>query len=185
MKVKFILIALVISWTAYGQSIKSVGTYADILIVNAEIYTVDAAKSWAEAMAIKDGKIIYVGSLKEAKKFQTKRTRTIDCEGRFIMPAFYDLHCHILQAVLDEEKYCKIQSSTLEGTIKKIQECIIKQEKNSWITGVGYFPELFGETGPNKNLLDSLIPDKPAFFYDLGFHNIWANSRALAGRVLS
>lgn len=179
MKVKFIFIALVISWTAYGQSIKSVGTYADILIVNAEIYTVDAAKSWAEAMAIKDGKIIFIGSLKEAKKFQTKRTRTIDCEGRFIMPAFYDLHCHILQAVLDEEKYCKIQSSTLEGTIKKIQECIIKQEKNSWITGSGYFPEIFGETGPDKSLLDSLIPDKPAFFYDVGFHNIWANSRAL------
>ena len=179
MKVKFIFIAIVISWTAYGQSIKSVGTYADILIVNAEIYTVDAAKRWAEAMAIKDGKIIFIGSLKEAKKFQTKRTRTIDCEGRFIMPAFYDLHCHILQAVLDEEKYCKIQSSTLEGTIKKIQECIIKQEKNSWITGSGYFLELFGETGPNKSLLDSLIPDKPAFFYDMGYHDIWANSRAL------
>jgi predicted amidohydrolase YtcJ len=179
MKVKFIFIALIISWTTYGQNIKRVATYADILIVNAEIYTVDAAKSWAEAMAIKDGKIIFIGSLKEAKKFQTKLTRTIDCKGQFIMPAFYDLHCHILQAVLDEEKYCKIQSSTLEGTIKKIQEGIIKQEKNSWITGAGYFPELFGETGPNKNLLDSLIPDKPAFFYDVGFHNIWANSRAL------
>ena len=179
MKVYLISIALIFSWTTYGQNIKNSRTYADMLIVNAEIYTVDGAKTWAEAMALKDGKIIYVGSLQESKKFQTKLTKIIDCEGRFIMPAFYDLHCHILQAVLDEERYCKIQSNTIEGTIKKIQDGITKQKKNSWITGAGYFPELFSEAGPNKGLLDSLIPDKPAFFYDIGYHNIWANSKAL------
>ncbi|MGY8916121.1 MAG: amidohydrolase family protein [Flavobacteriales bacterium] len=179
MKVKFIFIALFISWTAYGQSVKGVGTSADILIVNAEIYTVDAAKSWAEAIAIKDGKIIYVGSLLEAKKHQTELTKIIDCKGKFIMPALYDLHCHILQAVLDEERYCKIQSSSIEGTIIKIKEGVTRQEKNTWITGAGYMPELFGEIGPNKSLLDSLIPDKPAFFFDIGYHNIWVNSRAL------
>ena len=179
MKEKFIFLALIFSWTAYGQTIKSGETYADLLFVNAEIYTVDAAKSWAEAMAIKDGKIIYIGSLHEAKKYQTKLTKIIDCEGRFIMPAFYDLHCHILQAVLDEERYFKIQSSSLEGTIKKIQDGITKQKKNTWITGAGYFPEIFGEKGPNKTLLDSLIPDKPAFFFDIGYHNIWVNSKAL------
>lgn len=179
MKINLIFIALIFSWTAYGQTIRNDGTYADMLIVNAEIYTVDAAKTWAEAMAIKDGKIIYVGTLQKAKKFQTKLTKIIDCEGRFIMPAFYDLHCHILQAVLDEERYCKIQSNSIEGTIKKIQEGIAKKKDNSWITGAGYFPELFGEAGPNKRLLDSLIPDKPAFFYDIGYHNIWVNSRAL------
>ena len=179
MKVYLISIALIFSWTTYGQNIKNSRTYADMLIVNAEIYTVDGAKTWAEAMALKDGKIIYVGSLLESKKFQTKLTKIIDCEGQFIMPGFYDLHCHILQAVLDEERYCKIQSNSIEGTIKKIQDGITKQKKNSWITGAGYFPELFSEAGPNKGLLDSLIPDKPAFFYDIGYHNIWANSKAL------
>jgi predicted amidohydrolase YtcJ len=179
MKAKFIFITLIFFCTAYGQSLKSAKTYADLLFVNAEIYTVDAVKSWAEAMAIKDGKIIYIGSLHEAKKYQTKLTKMIDCEGRFIMPAFYDLHCHILQAVLDEERYIKIQSSTLEGTIQKIKEGIIRQKNNSWITGAGYLPELFGDKGPDKTLLDSLIPDKPAFFFDVGYHNFWVNSRAL------
>ncbi|RIA09720.1 hypothetical protein OE09_1566 [Flavobacteriaceae bacterium MAR_2010_72] len=179
MKTNFIFIALIFFWTSYGQPIKSAETYADLLIVNAEIYTVDAAKSWAEAMAIKDGKIIYVGSLLEAKKHQTELTKIIDCEGKFIMPALYDLHCHILQAALDEERYFKIQSSSIEGTIIKIKEGVIKQEKNTWITGAGYLPELFGEIGPNKSLLDSLIPDKPAYFFDIGYHNIWVNSKAL------
>ena len=179
MKKNFIFLAFIFSWTAYGQTIKSGENNDGLLFMNAEIYTVDAAKSWAEAMVIKKGKIIYVGSLQEAKKYQTKLTKTIDCEGRFIMPAFYDLHCHILQAVLDEERYFKIQSNSLEGTIKKIQDGITKQKKNTWITGAGYFPELFGEKGPNKSLLDSLIPDKPAFFFDIGYHNIWVNSKAI------
>lgn len=179
MKAKFIFIALIFSCVANGQTIKSEGPYADILLVNAEIYTVDAVKSWAEAMAIKDGKIIYVGSLQEAKKYQIKRTKIIDGEGKFLMPAFYDMHCHILQAALDEERYYKIHSSSIDGTIRKIQDAVTKQKKNSWIIGAGYFPELFGDTGPNKSLLDSLIPDKPAFFYDIGYHNIWVNSRAL------
>ena len=179
MKEKLIFIVFFFICTAQGQTIKSAGAYADMLFVNAEIYTVDATKSWAQAMAIRDGKIIYIGSMQEAKKYQTKFTKIIDCEGRFIMPAFYDLHCHILQAVLDEERYCKIQSSSIEGTIRKIQDGITKQKMNTWITGAGYFPELFGDAGPNKSLLDSLIPDKPAFFFDIGYHNIWVNSRAL------
>ncbi len=179
MKANFIFIVLFISYTTYGQGKRNAESYADLLIVNAEIYTVDAAKTWAEAMAIKNGRIIYVGSLKEANKLKNKTTKILDCEGKFIMPAFYDMHCHILQAVLDEGRFWKIQSNTIEGTIKKIQEGLVAQKNSLWITGAGYFPEIFGEDGPNKSILDSIIPDKPAFFYDIGFHNIWVNSKAL------
>jgi hypothetical protein len=72
MKYIFIFLVPIFSWNVFGQTIKSGDRYADLLFINAEMYTVDAARSWAEAMAIKDGKIIYVGSLQQAKKYQSK-----------------------------------------------------------------------------------------------------------------
>lgn len=152
---------------------------ADIIITNATIYTVDGKNPWAEAIAIKDGKIIYVGAKENVQSFAASNTEFLDFGEMFVMPAFYDMHCHLLQAVLDQNKYCKIQATTLDETIKKIIACKNSQNDREWIMGAGYYPELFGINGPNKSLLDSLIPDKPAFFFDIGYHNIWVNSKAL------
>jgi len=69
---------------------------ADIEVVNARIYTVDAAKPWAEAVAIRAGKIVAVGSASDLEKFRGPSTKVIDAGSRLILPGFTDSHIHFL-----------------------------------------------------------------------------------------
>jgi urease alpha subunit len=69
---------------------------ADTIILNARVYTVNAAQPWAEAVAVKDGRILFVGSTKEAKRFKSKDTRVIDAGGRLVLPGIEDSHVHFV-----------------------------------------------------------------------------------------
>ncbi len=69
---------------------------ADLVLRNAVIYTADDRAPRAEALAIKRGKIVYVGSNDGVKSYQGARTKTVDLAGRFVFPGFTDGHCHIM-----------------------------------------------------------------------------------------
>ena len=65
----------------------------DILYINGQIYTVDSSKSWAEAVAVKSGKITFVGTNDEAKSIEAKET--VDLDGKMMLPGFIEAHGHV------------------------------------------------------------------------------------------
>ena len=67
---------------------------ADTILTNGSVYTVNPAQPWAQAVAISNGRIVYVGSVAGAKSLQGKATRVIDLGGRFVMPGLVDEHVH-------------------------------------------------------------------------------------------
>ncbi len=79
---------------ASGCSAEPVGEMADTVYTNGKIYTVNEDQPWAEAVAIKDGKLLKVGSSAEIKRRIGDSTETVDLEGRFVMPGIVDLHVH-------------------------------------------------------------------------------------------
>ncbi len=68
---------------------------AELVINNAKVYTVNKNQPEAEALAVKDGKIVFIGSNNDAKKYISDRTEVIDAKGQFVMPGFIEGHGHI------------------------------------------------------------------------------------------
>src|SRR5277367_6383165 len=77
---------------------------ADILIVHGKIYTLDSKKPWAEAIAIRKGKILAVGSALEVEKFRGIGTRRIDAGGKLVLPGLTDCHIHFLDGSLSLDR---------------------------------------------------------------------------------
>ena len=69
---------------------------ADTVLENGQFYTVDEQKDWAEAVAIEDGIIVYVGSMEGVESYKGEKTEVIDLNGKFAMPSFVDSHLHPL-----------------------------------------------------------------------------------------
>ena len=71
---------------------------ADIIYTNGKIYTVNTTQPWAEAVAIKDGKFLKVGSTTDVEALTDENTEVVDLEGKFVMPGLHDAHVHLEQA---------------------------------------------------------------------------------------
>jgi predicted amidohydrolase YtcJ len=151
---------------------------ADLLVYNATIYTVDTSFSTAEAMAIKDGKILATGKtadLEEAYDYKEK----LDAEGKFIYPGFIDAHAHFAGYGMS------LQTVNLVGT-KSWEECIERvkafanEHKEGWITGRGWDQNDWDlKEFPNNEALDTLFPDRPVLLTRVDGHAAIANAKAL------
>jgi predicted amidohydrolase YtcJ len=151
---------------------------ADLIVTNANIYTVDEAFSKAEAFAIKDGKIIGVGSQKEIEtKYQA--LDTINAEGNTIVPGFIDAHCHFLRLGLDQQTVDLVGTTSFEEVVKRVLDFQNKENKE-FILGRGWDQNDWEDKEfPNKKLLDRLYPNTPIALTRVDGHAILCNQAAL------
>ncbi len=154
---------------------------ADTVLLNGRIYTLDASRSWAEAVAIAGERIVYVGSDAGADALIDDDTTVIDLDGRFVLPAFQDVHIHPIGGGM-EALACDLNNlGTLEAYRERIARCAERDPDASWITGGGWLMSVFGPGAmPQKEILDELVPERPVFLSSADGHTGWANSRALA-----
>jgi len=155
--------------------------YADVIYRNAHIYTQDPGQPWAEAMAVKDGKLLVVGAAADVEAVSGPDTRMVDLQGRMVMPGIIDTHVHPMEAGRTEILECGFPFSlTLEQVLQRVQECAAAKPGGEWVRGGQWSAELLGtENPPNKSLLDAIIPDQPVFLIDSTVHIGWLNSKAL------
>jgi predicted amidohydrolase YtcJ len=173
------LFASIFSASSLAQVRPAAGP-AQIIVTNARIYTLNPQQSWAEALAIRDGKILAVGNAKEIGSLQGPATSVIDARGHLVLPGFTDCHIHFLEGSLD------LSHAELAGThsVAEIQQRLKKYAAahpgKSWILGQGWSYEVFGEVAlPDKKYLDEILPDRPVFLEGFDGHTTWANSKAL------
>ena len=153
------LAALVLlSPCAYSQS-------ADVVYKNGKIYTVNDSLNWAQAMAIRDGKFIHVGSMEEMETFITPATEVIDLKGRMVMPGINDLHAHPLVAGQQELLECGFPiTQPIEEIVKTLQNCANRTPSGDWIRGSRWPVEfLQTDTVPEKSILDEVTTDHPLY----------------------
>ena len=153
---------------------------ADILIVHAKVYTLDPQKPWAQAIAIRRGKIQAVGRDEEVERYRGIGTKRIDAGGKLVLPGFTDCHIHFLDGSLN------LGRADLEGAKDpaEIQERLrayaAKHPDDAWILGHGWNYAMFGqEILPHKKYLDGLFPERPVFLDGYDGHTYWANSKAM------
>ncbi len=175
------LLAIMLALAACGQSeppAKDPG--ADIVLTNGRIYTVDPSRSWAEAVAVTDGRISYVGTSAGAEAETGSATTVVDLDGRMLMPAFQDSHIHPTSGGV-EAMACDLNPADgLAGYRSIISEYAASNPDIPWILGGGWSMAVFGPGGsPSKSILDELVPNRPVYLSSADGHTGWANSRAL------
>ena len=109
---------------------------ADLLVYNAVIYTVDSSFSTAEAMAVKDGKIVAVGKTSDLeKKFDAKEK--IDAEGKFIYPGFIDAHAHFVGYGNSLQRVNLVDTKSWDEVIERVK-AFAKENPDGWLLGRGW-----------------------------------------------
>ena len=154
---------------------------ADTVYRHGRIYTVDANQPWAEALAIKDGRITIVGRDADVVAAIGPHTRVIDLAARMVMPGIHDMHMHPIEGGFQHLVECTFPFVTpLADIVTKIRDCAAHKAKGEWIRGGQWAAETLASTNPpTLAMLDAAAPDHPVFLIDSTFHNAWLNSRAL------
>ena len=151
---------------------------ADLIVYNAKIYTVNSAFSTAEAMAVKDGKIIFVGTTKAIKSTYTA-TETYDAGGRFIYPGFIDAHAHFVNYALGLQEANLVGTTSWHAVLKKL-ESFAQTHSGGWLVGRGWDQNDWPvKEFPTNVQLDSLFPNRPVFLERIDGHAAIANTKAL------
>jgi predicted amidohydrolase YtcJ len=156
-------------------------TPADILVVHGKIYTLDSKKPWAEAIAIRKGKIVAVGSALEVEKFRGIGTRRIDAGGKLVLPGFTDCHIHFLDGSFSLGRVNLEGAANVVDIQKRLREYVAKHPGDGWLLGRGWDYAMFApETLPDRKNLDALFPNRPVFLEGYDGHTFWANAKALS-----
>jgi len=152
---------------------------ADWLVTEARVYTVNPAQPWAEAVAIKGDKIVFVGSAREAKRFTGKQTRVIKAGGKLLLPGIQDSHVHFLSGSLNLTRVDLSDTRTVEEIQDRIRRFAAAHPEQKWVQGRGWMYSAFPGNMPHKKYLDEVVPDRPAVMRCADGHTSWVNSRAL------
>jgi len=155
---------------------------AETAFTNGRIYTVNQAQPWAEAVAIKDGKFLVVGSNAEVEAVTGNGTEVIDLGGAFAMPGLIDIHGFHGQST-ENRVYCELKGTFWEPTEEQIladlRACAEEYPAEpEWFIAEGFTPAPMSKEALSLATLDEIIPDKPAYVGDESGHNAWVNSRA-------
>ena len=156
------------------------GAPADTVMVNARIYTVNAKDPRAEAMAVRAGKIIAVGSNKEIAAYQDASTEVIDAKEHMVLPGFIDAHVHMLAGAAQLTQVSLNEAKTIDDFQKLIKDYAAAHPGEEWIQGMGWYYSIFGHDGlPDKKLVDEVVSERPVYLLAYDGHSSLANSKAL------
>lgn len=151
---------------------------ADLIVHNARIYTVNDLFEIAEAMVIKDGKIIAIGAEHEIRN-KYNAEKIIDAKKQAIYPGFIDAHCHFVGYALNLKKVNLIGTTSFDEVVKRV-EVFSKNNTEEWIIGRGWDQNDWEvKEFPSKEKLDSLFPTRPIFLTRIDGHAAIANAEAL------
>jgi predicted amidohydrolase YtcJ len=152
---------------------------ADRVFVNGRVFTGRPARPRAEAVAVREGRIVAVGPGSEIEEAVGAGAEIVDLKGRLLCPGFQDAHVHPITAGLDRHRCNLLEVDDLAGARRAIVAYRDEHPGRAWVRGGGWRFEWFDGGLAPVGLLDELVPDRPAYLRVADGHAGWANSRAL------
>lgn len=152
---------------------------ADLVLTGGRIATMDAARAWASALAVRDGRIVAVGPDAAVAPHIGPSTRVIALRGRTVTPGFQDAHVHPVHGGLARMR-CELHETTGAANYLAIIAAYAQAHPDeAWIRGGGWSMDDFPGGTPRKEDLDRIVPDRPVVLPNRDGHSVWVNSRAL------
>lgn len=157
---------------------------ADWVFHNGTVYTVDAQRRVAQAVAVNGGRIVYVGDDAGVDPFLGFDTRKVDLRGQMLLPSFTDAHVHMLEGGVSQGACDLSRERNAEAILAAIGRYAAAHPDAAWIAGSGWSLAAFPDANPRKEELDHIVPDRPVFLIAGDGHSAWVNSRALAAGAI-
>ena len=153
---------------------------ADLILINAQIWTGDPRQPTATALAAWQGRLIYVGDGRTARRFNGPGTKVIDAQGKLVVPGLHDSHAHILGAGLGLSRV-QLKDAMDEAEFgRRLQAFDQKLPKDRWLLGGDWdHDRTFQGTLPTAALVDKYVKDRPVFLRRYDGHMALANTLAL------
>ncbi len=172
---KKISLSIVVIFLLFSCSSK---TKVDLFVYNATIYTVDSSFSVAEAMAIKDGKIVEVGKTADLQN-KYDAAKKLDAQGKFIYPGFIDAHAHFVGYGNSLQRANLVGTNSWDEVIEKTKQ-FAAENPNGWLLGRGWDQnDWTTKEFPTNDKLNELFPDRPVMLTRVDGHAAIANQKAL------
>ena len=166
----------------------AIGTYlffhtvpepADVLYVNARIYSMDEKMSVAEAMATRGDRIVAIGSKSDVER-RVRPKQTVDLGGKTVFPGFIDAHAHLMSLGFSRITVELGGAPTEAAAASIVEQRIRKSEPGQWIRGRGWDQNLWPtKRFPTHETLDRISPDNPVYLARVDGHAAWINKKAL------
>jgi predicted amidohydrolase YtcJ len=151
---------------------------ADTVFRGGAVYTVDAARSWAEAVAVRAGRIVYVGTDAGLAGWIGPNTQSIDLKGKMLLPGFHDAHVHLVGGGIELGECDLNNLTTVEQVVTAVRQFAQRHPEKKWIRGGGW-PLTIKGAAPHKSLLDKIVLNRPVSLDAADGHSWWVNSKAL------
>ncbi len=153
---------------------------ADLIVTNARVYTADDARPLVEAFAVRDGRIAFVGSQREAAVLRGPNTRVVDAGGRTVIPGMVDAHAHFSGLAQTLRSVDLTGTNSLAEVIARVVAKSTSVPKGTWITGRGWDQNDWGVTDfPTHEALTAALPDHPVLLERVDGHAMYANMAAM------
>ena len=159
---------------------------ADIVFTNGIVYTVDPSNPKVEAVAVKDGLILALGSSDEISEYISDQTQVVDLLGMTMTPGLIESHAHLMGIGYNKLELDLMYVKTYDELVEKVAEAVAKAKPGDWITGRGWHqdkwiekPEKMVKGFQTNDLLDEVSPDNPVFLRHASGHASFANTKAL------
>ena len=151
---------------------------ADLVLTNAAIYTMDADRPTAEAIAVTDEQISYIGSADGVSSMIGADTEVLDLQGKMVLPGFVSGHEHLIASGWTQMGVQLGSGQSKEDYLKLIKEYADANPDEEFIRGIGWNATLMGGEFSAADL-DAIVPDRPVFLQDYTIHDAWLNSKAM------
>lgn len=157
--------------------------FADAVIKSTAVFTAETLEPIEGVVVVKGKEIVDVVPFEGAEEYIGSRTKVYECGDRLVLPGFNDAHTHFIQnGVMKDADFTLSLEGIMDkaGVCAKIKEFAEAHPENKWIVACDFnYSEWEGGELPTKELLDELVPDRPAYVASWDMHVGWTNSRGL------
>ncbi|MET4578845.1 amidohydrolase [Ottowia thiooxydans] len=157
---------------------------ADLVLKNGYVYTVDTSRSEAEAVAVKNGKILFVGKNRDADAYIGEKTQSVDLKGKMLLPGIVDSHNHVSDHPEGLFWLTTRPFTSMEKIGAALKEYRAKDPSMKQLRAIGWDVDMLKEASAESGLspaqiLDQYVPDIPVILLHDWHHDMWVNSLAL------
>lgn len=151
----------------------------DLIIHNGVVYAGDGTGTLAEALAVRGNQIVRVGHDRDILRLRRPQTQVIDAHDRAVIPGFNDAHVHFIGGGLSLDKINLLDATSVDEIQDRIRTWASANPDRPWILGRGWYYQPFAGGLPTRQILDAVVPDRPAHIVSYDGHTAWVNTKAL------